>query len=387
MHLLSLNDLINHAVVVVDIQQSSRILNLLNGKGHIPTRTVLDGKAQNVTLLTHRDGTQVLLIGQITLEHNTSHLVVSTGQSHGTILEVDLTRNSILDMSAVVIEVQITVDQSAIGGELDSDTITDQRNDLTADLNLRDLKGKGQTIETRSAIGQTGNNVILPETTISQRHNIITDLVALRGIPHLLPSTVKHTLGILKLLTSLIVHHVGGTNMLSDGGRLDNLDLDDVLQNGAEELLNQDRELQSGDGQERSDRGRLGIGLNLGIPESIHVLDDRLDVRIIGGHSLKALNHRTKQISLVLLHQSTIRDQTVEVTLNIDTILLVITLSDVLEIFIESLGTGRLETTERTALVLVSGTLPISGRLVKPTNGISHGNISPLHLDLVWLFT
>ena len=255
MHLLSLNDLINHAVVVVDIQQSSRILNLFDREGHIPTGTVLNGKAQNVTLLTHRDRTQVLLIGQITLEHNTSHLVVSTGQSHGTILEVDLTRNSILDMSAIVIKVQITVDQSAIGGELDSDAITDQRNDLTANLNLRDLKGKGQTIETRSAIGQTGNNVILPETTISQRHNIITDLVALRGFPHLLPSTIKHALGILELLTSLIVHHVGGTNMLGDRGRLDNLDLDDVLQNGAEELLNQDRELQSGDGQEGSDRG------------------------------------------------------------------------------------------------------------------------------------
>ena len=62
-YLLDTSDFINHTIVVVDIEQSSSVLDLLHGKGHVPTSTILNGEPQNVTDATKQDDLSFIIVG------------------------------------------------------------------------------------------------------------------------------------------------------------------------------------------------------------------------------------------------------------------------------------------------------------------------------------
>ena len=371
LHLLSADDLIHHAVVVVQIQQGGSILDLLHGEGHVPTRAVGNGEPQNFTPLTDRDGTQVLLIGQMAIQHNAGHLAAGGGTGNTVGLEVDPAGDQIMNLGAVGrSEVQVAVDQSAAGAELDCDAVAHQLNSLlTTDFHGTDLQIEGELIQGRVGANYIiGDDVVIVQAAVGQLDDVLLDGQALGGIPHLLPGAIEHALGVLQLLAGLVVHQVGGADVLGDVGGLDSLHLDDVLQDGAEELLHQHGELQGGDGEEAGDGRRLRVGPDLVVPELVAVLDDGSDVGIAGARLLEALQNRLHQVLFVALHEGAVRHHGLHVGLDVDAVALQVLGGQIVEVFLEGLAALGLVAAECGAGNCGGMAVLVSSRFKEPTN-------------------
>ena len=195
--------------------------------------------------------------------------------------------------------------------------------------------------------------------------------MAAASIPNRLPRTIKHAFRILIFLTSLIINHIGCTNVLSNIRRLSRFHLNDVLEDGHEELLKQYRELKSGDRKEARHRSRLGVHPNLGVPESINVLNDRLNMRVVGRHLTEAFKNGLHKIVLICLHKSAISKHSTSICLDVNAMALFVRLIQLIEMIIQRSRSFLLESTKGTARLNIPIIISLCSRFVEPAHFVS----------------